>query len=90
MSNIVEIGVTKKQNQMNNITTYYKDQIDLDIIWEIQAIEPDVTLLIEELVYKVWRHFQNPTTPGVNIGQWCKKAECWELLKKRFENDELQ
>ena len=70
--------------------TYYKDQIDLDIIWEIQAIEPNVTLLIEELVYKVWRHFQNPTTPGVNIGQWCKKAECWELLKKRFENDELQ
>ena len=70
--------------------TYYKDQIDLDIIWEIQAIEPDVTLLIEELVYKVWRHFQDPTTPGVNIGQWCKKAECWELLKKRFENDELQ
>ena len=70
--------------------TYYKDQIDLDIIWEIQAIEPNVTLLIEELVYKVWRHFQDPTTPGVNIGQWCKKAECWELLKKRFENDELQ
>ena len=70
--------------------TYYKDQIDLDIIWEIQAIEPNVTLLIEELVYKVWRHFQNPTTPGVNIGQWCKKAECWELLKKRFENVELQ
>ena len=70
--------------------TYYKDQINLDTIWEIQAIEPNVTLLIEELVYKVWRHFQDPTTPGVNIGQWCKKAECWELLKKRFENDELQ
>lgn len=70
--------------------TYYKDQINLDTIWDIQTIEPEVALLIEELVYKVWRHFQNPTTPGVNIGQWCKKPECWKLLKERFEKKELQ
>jgi hypothetical protein len=65
--------------------TYYRDQIDLDKIWESQTIDPEATLLIEELVYKVWQHFQNPTTPGVNIGQWCKKDDCWKLLKERFE-----
>lgn len=70
--------------------TYYQDKINLDSTWENQTIDPEIVLLIEELVYKVWRHFQKPTTTGVNIGQWCKKAECWELLKKRFENDELQ
>lgn len=70
--------------------TYYSEKINLDNMWELQNIEPEVALIIEELVYKVWRHFQNPTTPGVNIGQWCKKPECWELLKERFEKNELQ
>lgn len=64
---------------------YYKDKIDLNWIWEHQTITPETILLLEELVYKVWRHFQNPTISGVNIGQWCKKAECWELLQSRFE-----
>lgn len=70
--------------------TYYREKINLDNMWQTQSIEPEVALITEELVYKVWTHFQKPTTPGVNIGQWCKKSECWELLKKRFENDELQ
>lgn len=70
--------------------TYYRTQINLDTMWEFQSIEPEIALLIEELVYKVWRHFQNPTTPGVNIGQWCKKHDCWELLKKRFESKEFR
>lgn len=70
--------------------TYYKDKINLDHMWEIQNIEPEIRLIIEDLVYKVWRHFQNPTTPGVNIGQWCKKSDCWSLLKERFENNNLQ
>ncbi|MCQ2524776.1 MAG: AIPR family protein [Lachnospiraceae bacterium] len=70
--------------------TYYKEMINLDYMWEIQSIEPEVRLIIEDLVYKVWNHFQNPTTPGVNIGQWCKKDDCWELLKERFENNKLK
>ena len=66
---------------------YYKDKIDLNWIWEHQTITPETILILEELVYKVWKHFQNPTISGVNIGQWCKKAECWELLQSRFENN---
>lgn len=68
---------------------YYKEKIDLDLLWEKQTIEPETSLVIEELVYKVWGHFQNPTVPGVNIGQWCKKTDCWELLKLRFENKSI-
>lgn len=66
---------------------YYKDKIDLNWIWEHQTITPEIILILEELVYKVWQHFQNPTISGVNIGQWCKKADCWELLQSRFENN---
>jgi hypothetical protein len=65
---------------------YYKDEINLDTIWEKQTINPETMLIIENLVYKVWEHFQNPTIPGVNIGQWCKKNDCWDLLQHRFEN----
>lgn len=65
---------------------YYKNKIDLDKIWKNQMIDPEIVLIIEDLVYKVWNHFQNPTVSGINIGQWCKKNDCWELLQHRFEN----
>lgn len=65
---------------------YYKNEINLDMIWEKQTINPETVLIIEDLVYKVWEHFQNPTIPGVNIGQWCKKKDCWDLLQHRYEN----
>ena len=44
---------------------------------------------LQEVADFVWRHFQNPTVPGVNTGQWCKKEECWELLQSRFESSKL-
>lgn len=65
---------------------YYKNKIDLDKIWKNQMIDSEIVLIIEDLVYKVWNHFQNPTVSGINIGQWCKKNDCWELLQHRFEN----
>ena len=68
---------------------YYSEKIDFDYIWNHQDITAEVELIIEDVIYKVWNHFMQPTTEGVNIGQWCKKDECWELLQKRFENNEL-
>ena len=52
-------------------------------------ISPELTEIIEELALKVWNHFQNPEVRGINISQWCKKEDCWELLQSRFENNEL-
>lgn len=68
---------------------YYSDKIDFEYIWNHQAIDPELELLIEDLIYKVWNHFQTPTVQGVNIGQWCKKEDCWSLLQARFEKNEL-
>lgn len=68
---------------------YYKNMVDFNYIWHYQSLQPELNLIIEDLVEKVWSHFQNPTIAGVNIGQWCKKEECWDLLQKRFEHDEL-
>lgn len=71
------------------IGKYFSDKADSDSIWSTQSISPAIAQIIEKVMYLVWNHFMNPTTPGVNIGQWCKKADCWELLQRRFEKEEL-
>lgn len=67
------------------IGKYYSDLINPQEIWNNQDINAETAKIIETLAYFVWEHFQNPSVPGVNIGQWCKKEDCWELLQKRFE-----
>lgn len=71
------------------IGKYFQDKFDAKYIWQNQMISPDMADIIEELALKVWQHFQNPSVLGVNITQWCKKNECWELLQSRYENNEL-
>ena len=69
---------------------YYSDLFDPLEIWNRQSINAETAKTIEELAYFVWNHFQNPTVPGVNIGQGCTKEECWELLQARYENEYKQ
>lgn len=68
------------------LSEFHQDKVDDNYIWNKQTIPPDLILLIEDLVLKVWNHFMNPEVKGVNISQWCKKEECWNLLKRRYKN----
>lgn len=68
---------------------YYSELWDSNYIWKTQMVTPEIITILEELALKVWSHFQNPVIKGINISQWCKKEECWELLQSRFENKEL-
>lgn len=68
---------------------YYSDLWNVDYIWKEQTITPELAAALEDIALKVWTHFQNPEIKGINISQWCKKIECWELLQSRFENNEL-
>lgn len=67
------------------IGKYYSNLINPQEIWNKQTINAETVNVIEELAYFVWEHFQNPTVPGVNIGQWCKKEDCWKLLQSRYK-----
>ena len=74
------------------LSEYYSDKVDLSYIWQHQDISSEVSQLIEDICYKVWNHFMNPNinnAKGVNITQWCKKEDCWIMLKKRFQNDSI-
>lgn len=74
------------------LAEFYSDKVDFKYIWQHQNISPETAQLLEDICYKVWNHFMNPKTnnaKGVNVTQWCKKEECWTLLKERFLNDSI-
>lgn len=68
------------------LAEFHSDEVnDLDI-WKRQGISPELSIRLEELILKVWNHFMNPEVIGINITQWCKKEDCWKLLKTRYKN----
>lgn len=74
------------------LSEFHSDKVSFEYIWKHQNISPEVSQLLEDCCYKVWNHFMNPNTnnaKGVNITQWCKKEDCWTLLKERYLNDSI-
>ena len=68
------------------LAEFHDDEVDDMDIWKRQSISPELSIRIEELILKVWNHFMNPEVVGINITQWCKKEDCWKLLKTRYKN----
>lgn len=68
------------------LAEFHSSEVDDMDIWKRQGISPELSSRIEELILKVWNHFMNPEVVGVNITQWCKKEDCWKLLKNRYKN----
>jgi len=72
-----------------NIVTYtlaylsYKtaQRIDLEAIWKNQALSPALERSIIAVSKFVHEIITNPPG-GANIGEWCKKAKCWESVKE--------
>lgn len=64
----------------------FSNNVSDEQIWKMQAISPELSLIIEDLIMVVWNHFMNPVVKGINITQWCKKEDCWKLLKNRYKN----
>jgi len=69
------------------LSEFYETEVIDEQIWIGQAISPELSFLIEELALKVWEHLMNPEVKGINITQWCKKEDCWKLLKSRYKSN---
>lgn len=70
-------------------------KLNLDNIWENQGISEALNNMIETMIPEVWEHINTPSKQGTNIGEWCKKPECWLTLKDKFIdtnsiNDEIR
>lgn len=64
------------------LISYKTDRnLDLGRIWTTQVISQPIYNLIQLIVLPVWRHLNEPDKLGMNIGEWCKKSECWLSLK---------
>jgi hypothetical protein len=59
-------------------------KLNLDNIWENQIISEALNSMIEKMIDFVWNHINNPSKAGMNIGEWCKKTECWLTLRDKF------
>jgi len=77
-----------KANMVSYILAWlsYKSnkKLNLDTIWENQTISESVNNFIEQMIDIVWKHITTPSKVGMNIGEWCKKQECWLTLKDKF------
>jgi len=77
-----------KANMVSYILSWlsYKTnkKLNLDSIWEYQSISENVNTIISEMIPVVWKHINTPAKAGMNIGEWCKKQECWLTLKDKF------
>lgn len=69
------------------LAEFHSDMVDDNEIWKKQTISAELSILLDDLIMKVWNHFMNPEVVGINITQWCKKEDCWKLLKNRYKNN---
>ncbi len=61
--------------------------MDFKSIWELQSTPVDLLQLLERIAGKIYKDITCPPAGSANIGQWCKKIECWnrvQLIKEKF------
>ena len=56
-------------------------RIDLDSIWKNQSLTPALEENIVEVSKFVQHMIVNPPG-GANVGEWCKKQQCWNTIKE--------
>jgi len=68
---------------------YTQNRINFFKIWKNQYLTAPFEAQLFSLLRQV-DHFMRDTAPGGLIGEWAKKAECWEKLKKWPLNVDLK
>jgi hypothetical protein len=64
-------------------------RLNLVKIWENQEISEALNDMIEAMIVTVWKHINSPSKVGMNIGEWCKRPECWQSLKDKYVDDSI-
>jgi len=56
-------------------------ELNVSKIWQKQAVSPALARQLEELAMSVSVAITSPPVPQMNIGEWCKKEDCWETVQ---------
>lgn len=79
-ANIVTYTISKLfyciENQCKKLS------LNFDVIWNKQNIYPELRRVLIELAKITFDHITSPKRMIMNVTEWCKKEECWDLYKK--------
>jgi hypothetical protein len=61
--------------------------LNVELIWRLQTIPDCFHDILCGITEHIKNHLYDSNRPTENIGQWCKKESCWDLLirKKQFD-----
>ncbi|MGH0566707.1 AIPR family protein [Bacillus cereus] len=61
----------------------YKRKLSLDFnkIWIEQGLPNELIELLKVITHDVYKIITNPPPGSANIGQWCKKEQCWNDVR---------
>lgn len=55
--------------------------MDFKCIWDLQSTPKELLRILEVVADVVYKSIMNPPAGSANIGQWCKKSDCWNQIK---------
>jgi len=75
-ANIVTYTIAKLAHDARE----HGSEIDLEAIWSKQEAGPELTKYLEYLAQKVQIILLNTPLGEKNVGEWCKKEQCWKQV----------
>lgn len=61
---------------------YPSKELDFKIIWNAQAVPKKIKEILEKLAEKAYRYLTRKDRPVVNVTEYAKRKDCWEMLQK--------
>lgn len=77
---IVTYTIAKLANVINDNEN--GGSLDFKIIWNSQALTPDLEAFLLELAAQVYEVIGYPPVQGMHVGEWSKKEICWQKVKE--------
>lgn len=77
---IVTYTIAKLANVINDHEN--GGSLDFKIIWNSQALTPDLEVFLLELAAQVYEVIGYPPVQGMHVGEWSKKEICWQKVKE--------
>ncbi len=70
---------------LSYLSYYIKQQkkyMNFETMWQTQELPQQLKDIIYQIGEAVYQNITNPPDGNANIGQWCKKAFCWDSVKQ--------
>jgi hypothetical protein len=75
-ANVVTYAIARLSNECGKV-------IDVDTIWKEQSLPDTLINALKVIIPGVRDVIINPPASQRNVGEWCKKDECWSAVLKR-------